>query len=61
MEEALNWYNKSVSELREKSILAKIKKLETAKKEAARRAYFSEEKFAEAKAKGNEGFKSGKY
>jgi len=61
LEDAMFWYNKSVSEFRDKPILMKIKKLEQTKKEQVRKAYFDEDKFLEAKKNGNEAFKAGKY
>merc|ERR1719220_3421639 len=60
-EDALTWYNRSVSEFREKTVLAKIKKLEVAKKEAAKRAYWSEEEFLKSKEAGNDAFKGGNF
>jgi len=61
MDEAITYYNKSISEYREKSVLDKLKKIEKKKKEASRVAAFSEEKFVDSKAKGNACFGKGEY
>merc|ERR1719220_547912 len=60
-EDAIKWYNKSLSEHREKETLATVQKLEKQAKEAKRVAYFDETKAQEAKDKGNELFKKGQF
>lgn len=60
-ENSLLWFNKSVSEFRDKKVLETIKKMEKAKKDEEKRAYWSDEEFAKSKQQGNEAFKSGKY
>merc|ERR1711953_34666 len=61
LEQALKWYNKSLSEHRDKKTLEKVTKIEKEKKEADRRAYFDSEKAEEERAAGNECFKKGKF
>jgi len=60
-DDAIKWYNKSLSEHREKETLATVQKLEKQAKEAKRVAYFDETKAQEAKDKGNELFKKGQF
>jgi len=58
---AIKWYNKSLTEHREKEIVQLVQKLEKTKKESARKAYFDSEKAEAARAEGNEFFKKGKF
>ncbi|CBY35511.1 unnamed protein product [Oikopleura dioica] len=60
-DDAIKWYNKSLSEHREKETLATVQKLEKQAKEAKRVSYFDETKAQEAKDKGNELFKKGQF
>jgi len=61
MENAMIWYNKSLSEFRDKAILDKVKKLKKKADEAKRKAYFDNDKFIESKQEGNNCFKSGNF
>jgi len=58
MEASMIWFNKSLAEFRDKTIMDKVKKMKKKSEEAKRRAYFSEEKFLESKGLGNECFKN---
>jgi len=60
-EQAIKWYNKSLSEHRDKKILEKVNKIEKLKRESERRAYFNLEKAEEERAAGNECFKQGAF
>jgi stress-induced-phosphoprotein 1 len=61
LDQALKWYNKSLSEHRDKKTLEKVTKIEKEKKESDRRAYFNREKAEEERAEGNDLFKKGKF
>lgn len=56
-EASMIWFNKSLAEFRDKTIMDKVKKMKKKADEAKRRAYFSDEKFLESKQLGNECFK----
>jgi stress-induced-phosphoprotein 1 len=56
-EASMIWFNKSLAEFRDKTIMEKVKKMKKKAEEAKRRSYFSEEKFLESKGLGNECFK----
>jgi stress-induced-phosphoprotein 1 len=59
--EAVDAYNKSLTEHRTKDVLDALKKVEKIKEEKERTAYIDPEKSKEARERGNELFKSGKF
>lgn len=61
MEDAECWYNKSLSEFRDKSIVDKVNQIKKKKKEAEKQAYYSLEEFDKSKALANEFFKHGTF
>ncbi|KAJ1360074.1 Hsp90 cochaperone [Parelaphostrongylus tenuis] len=61
LKEALNWYEKSVSEFRDPETVKKAKELEKEIKERERVAYINPEIAQEEKNLGNEKFKNGDY
>jgi len=61
LDEALKWYNKSLSEHRDKKTLEKVTKIEKVKKEMDRKSYWNIEKAEEERLAGNENFKKGNY
>ncbi|CAD5121870.1 DgyrCDS10333 [Dimorphilus gyrociliatus] len=61
LDEALHFFNKSVSEHRSSDIVKKINEIQKLLKEKERLAYINPEKSLEAKQKGNEFFTQGKF
>merc|ERR1711892_40993 len=61
LELAIKYFNKSLSEHRDKKILDKVNKIEKTKRENERQAYWSLEKAEEERATGNECFKKGAF
>jgi len=59
--EAVEAYNKSLTEHRNKEVVETLKKVEKLKEEHDKAAYLNPEKSKEAKERGNEHFKNGKY
>lgn len=61
LQEAVVWYNKSLTEHRTGDILTKKQKVEKTLKEAAKNAYRDDAKALEEREKGNECFKAGQF
>jgi len=61
LDNAIKYYNKSLSEHRDKKVLEKVNKIEKTKRENERKAYWSVEKAEEERQAGNECFKKGAF
>lgn len=61
LDEAIKYYQKSLTEHRTPDILTKLRESEKTKKEAARQAYIDPAKAEEERAKGNELYKAGDF
>lgn len=61
MQNSVHWYTKSLSENRDKDVIAKIKRIEKKLKEKTRLALIDPVKYETEKAEGNDLFKKGDY